>query len=129
MARHSSKADFALLLGPCGELKPLVILETRDVIYGMVEVEVDVIGLQAAQASVERSHHVIAEVPWSGLHLGGERDALALSSERSAQDLLGPPTLVALSGVEVAHAAVEGVAHEVFIVGEAARTETDVGDA
>ena len=61
------------------------------------------------------------------LHLRGEEHPVALALECLADRLLGATALVALGGVEVVDAALEGVAHQIR-VGGATGAEGDVGD-
>ncbi len=56
VARHSGKADLALLLRRIGELVPIGILEPRNVVDRVIEAHIDVVGLEAAQAAFQRLH-------------------------------------------------------------------------
>ena len=95
----------------------------------MVEVHVNVVGLQAAQASFERGHYRSAAVVRARHRLRGQEDLVALALERVADRGLGFAVAVSIGRVEVVDPAIVGVAHEVFLPGsQAARAERDVGN-
>ena len=48
-ARNAAKADLALRFGALGERPPFLVLQAREVVHGVIEVDVQVVGLQAAQ--------------------------------------------------------------------------------
>ena len=127
VAGHAAKADLALLLGALGELPPFRVLHPPDVVDRMVEVDVEVVGPQAAQAALERRHHLGPRVARAGLGLGAQHDPVAHALQPLADRLLRPAEAIALGGVEEGHAAIERVAHQLGIV-RARRAEPDLGD-
>ncbi len=57
VAGHAGKADLALPLGLRGKLVPFGILHPLHVVHRVIEVDVDVVRAQPAEASLQRSHH------------------------------------------------------------------------
>ena len=128
VAGHAHEPDLALLPGARGELAPLGVLQPLDVVDRVVEVDVDVVGAEAPQALLERAHHRVATVGRARVGLRRDVDAVALAAQRPADRRLRLPAPVAVRGVEVVDAAVEGVADGVlFLRAEPASPERDVG--
>ena len=63
VARHAREADLALALAQRRRTVPLGVLHARHVVHRVVEVDVDVVGAQPAQAALERSHRNRPAVP------------------------------------------------------------------
>ena len=87
---HAAKADLALLLGALGERPPFRVLQARDVVDRVIEVDVQVVGLQAAQAALERRHHLGLRVARAGLGLGAEDHPVTHAAQALAH--APPPT-------------------------------------
>src|SRR5216683_2662049 len=98
VAGHSRKAQFALLSRGFGELVPLGILEPSEIVDGVVEVYVDVVGLEATKAALECLHN---RVP-AGV---GRSQGLRLTVP------------IGFSCVEIIDAEIDGVSDQVLIAG------------
>ncbi len=86
-----------------------------DVVHRVVEVNVDVIGLQALQASLQRGHHRVLRVGGAGERLRSQEDLVALALERVADNGLRLAAGVGFGGVEIIDSAIERVPDQVFI--------------
>ena len=93
----------------------------------MIEVDVQVVGPQAAQAALERRHYFLLRVARAHLGLGAEDHPVTHAAQALAHGLLRPAEAVALGRVEEGDAAIQGVAHQIGIMG-AGRAEADVRD-
>ena len=58
MAGHTAKPDFPLLLCFFCEQSPLFILHTINGIDGVIEVDIEIVCLQAPQTPFQRTHHI-----------------------------------------------------------------------
>ncbi len=86
--RHAAKADLALGFGALGERPPLLVFQARDVVHGVIEVDVEVVGLQAAQAALQSRHHVRLRVALARLALGAEHHPITRAAQAFAHRLL-----------------------------------------
>ena len=117
------RADVAHLAGADEVVERAQRLVDGDVGLRAVDlVEVDVVGLQAAQAGfallddvAAAVAHVVGAFAHHAVHLGGEDDvvALAVALERLAGDLLAAAAAVDVGGVEEVDAGVEGAVDDV----------------
>ena len=124
---HPGEADLALLLRAARELRPLGVPHHLGIVDRVVEVDVDVVGLQAAQALLEPLEDLFATHRRRRLGLRDEHDLVASAGQCTAEGLLGFTALVCVRGVEVGDAAVERVVDQRLVSAEAAPTEADVG--
>ena len=85
---HAAKADLALRLGALGERPPLLVLHARDVVHGVIEVDVEVVGLQAAQAAFQSRHHVRLGVALARFALGAEHHPITGAAQAFTHRLL-----------------------------------------
>ena len=115
MPGHPGEADLALLAGALAEFEPLRVVEPGDVVDGVVEVDVHVVGLQAPEAALQLGHDAFLGRGGRGGGLGGDDDALPLALERLAEHLFRLAAGVALRGVEIVDAFVQGVADQVLL--------------
>ena len=124
--RHTTKADLALRLGALGERPPLLVFQARDVVHGVIEVDVQVVGLQAPEAAFQSRHHVGLRVALARLTLGAEHHPITGAAQAFTHCLLRPAEAIALGRVEQGDAAIQRMAHQIGIVG-AGRAEADLG--
>src|SRR5215475_13208234 len=115
MARHSDESNFALFARGRTELLPFLALEAFNIVDRVIEIDVDVVGLQAAQTSLERSHERIARSRWIGDDLRSQINLVALAFERTANRRLRLPIRVVLGAVEVVDPCIVCVKNEGFL--------------
>ena len=130
MTGHAYVADFALLLGLVREALPFFAGDPRDIVDGVIHIEIDVVGLERAEAALKNAHLMICVVLGSGPELGGDRGFVALPAEGIADHFFGAAFVVALGRIKVCDALVERVTNEVLFVFVLKREgpEADVGD-
>src|SRR5208282_594133 len=127
VARHPGEPNLALAARLRDEFVPLGILQPRRIVDRMVEVHVDVIGLQAAQTCFERGHHRTATVVRARDRLRGQEYLVALALERVAYRSFGFAVGVRLGRIKVVDPAIKRVTDQVFFSGgQAAGAERDV---
>ena len=127
---HAGEANLALLPGPLDELEPLRIVEPGRVVYGVVEIDIDVVRAEPLQAALQGRHDVFLGGAGRGVGLGGDHDLVAFAAQGVAEYLFRLPAPVVFGRVEIVDAQIEGMMHELLLAGDqAAGAERNVGDS
>ena len=126
--RNTRVADLPLLLGAFEELVPLVDRDAIDRVDRVVEVDINAIGAQPLQTSLEPLHEIVEAVAGIGLGLAGQDHALAIRREHPADRLLRGTAGVTLGTVEVVDTAIQCVADKLSIAAQATGSKSDVGN-
>ena len=113
MTGHAAKADFSLFPRALGKKRPGFVLHAVDAVHGVIEVDVEIVGLQAFQTAFQRRHHLGFAIGCAGFGLGIQdisipRNALQPLSHR----FLGPAEAITFRRVEEGDATIEGMADQ-----------------
>src|ERR1700694_1201800 len=110
VAGHSRKAQLALLLRRFSELVPLGILEPSEIVDGVIEVYVDVVGLEATQAALECLHNRVPAGVGRSQGLRHQEYILAVATQCVSKRGLRLTAPIGFGSVEIIDAAIDGVA-------------------
>ncbi len=121
VGRDAEEADLALLLQAVERLVGVRIEQALDLVAGVDVDQVDVVGLQAAQAALDRLHvrrdrAAGGEVPVRRTELGRDEHTVAVALHGAAHGLFRAGAGIVGRGVEVRDAALDRVARDRFAV-------------
>src|SRR5262249_15624579 len=109
MAGHPGETDLSLLPRLFGKLVPFRVLQPLDVVDRVIEVDIDVVGPEAAEAAFERPHNRATIGVGPRERLGREKNLISFAAERPAERRFRIAAPIRLGGIEIVDSTVEGM--------------------